>query len=215
MQRRNDHRHESDDDAGPEGPSKTQLKQASQDLKNDLGNALLALSATQLDRIEMDPSLREALREHGRMPTREAKRRHMQYIGKLLRNTDTGPAQRAVLAIRAGESRLLSLAERWRERLMADDDALTDWIKAHPGTDAQPLRTLIFNARRELDAARTADPDNASAGGRGRVYRELFQAVRARLKASALAEAAASESDAETDAEADSDADLDPRPDQA
>lgn len=188
MQRRNDNRYEPDD-AVFEGPSKTQLKQASQDLKNDLGNALLALSAAQLDKIEMDEKLREALRQQGRMPTREAKRRHMQYIGKLLRNTDSEPAQRAVLAIRAGEARLLALAERWREKLMADDAAMTDWIKAYPESDAQPLRTLVRNARRELAAARAADPENANAGGKGRVYRELFQKIRAQLKVTVVANA--------------------------
>ncbi|MGQ0698037.1 MAG: ribosome biogenesis factor YjgA [Panacagrimonas sp.] len=173
-----------DDEPEFEGPSKTQLKQASQDLKNDLGGALLALSAAQLATVEMDERLRDALHLFARMPTREAKRRHMQLIGKLLRNTDTEPAQRAVLAFRAGDARLLAEAERWREKLLADDAAMTDWIKAHPAADAQPLRALVRNARRELATELAVDAGTVPARSKSRAFRELFQYVRAGLRSS-------------------------------
>lgn len=164
-----------------DGPSKTQVKQAMHDLQ-DLGTALLALSANQLRAVPMEERLREALRQFGRMPTREAKRRHMQYIGRLLRETDSEPARQALEAIRAREASLLVEAERWRERLLVEDSAMTEWMKAHPAADAQPLRALLRKARRELAAMPEADPASPGARGKNRAYRELFQKIRSTLK---------------------------------
>lgn len=39
--------------------------------------------------------------------------------------------------------------ERWRDRLLADERALAELLDAHPGADAQHLRNLIRNARKE------------------------------------------------------------------
>jgi ribosome-associated protein len=163
-----------------DGPSKTQQKQSAQDDK-ELGAELLKLPGAQLDSLGLDDRLREALREHGRMPTREAKRRHLQFIARVMRESGTEEAvRRALKAIRAGESRLLAEAEAWRERLLADDAALTDWIKAHPGVEVQPLRGLIRNARREIGQVQDADP--AAARGKSKAFRDLFQALRVALK---------------------------------
>lgn len=165
-----------------DGPSKTMLKQASQDVQ-ELGAELFKLNAAQLDEIVKDERLRAALREHGRMPTREAKRRHMHFIGKLLRDGDSETVLRQALAnIRAGEARLLAEAETWRERLLADDAALTEWIKAHPQVEVQPLRALVRNARRELALVQENDPTGAVARGKSRAFRDLFQALRGALK---------------------------------
>lgn len=165
-----------------DGPSKTQLKREMHELQ-DLGVALLALPAARREAIEMDERLREALREHARMPTREAKRRHLQYIGKLLRDTDSAPVRHALEAFHSGDARALHEAERWRELLLASDGALGDWIKARPDCEVQPLRALIRKARRELAEAEAADRDSGKAAGKGRAYRELFQMLRADLQA--------------------------------
>jgi ribosome-associated protein len=165
-----------------DGPSKTRQKQASHE-QQDLGAELLELSAAQLDAIGMDERLREALREHGRMPTREARRRHLQFIGKLIREGDDAPLRRALRDIRAGEARLLAEAERWRDRLLADDAAMTDWIKAHPQSEVQPLRAMVRNARREIASRQDADPEGAAARGRSKAFRDLFQMLRKALKA--------------------------------
>lgn len=171
-----------------DGPSKTQQKQASHD-QQDLGSELLKLSAAQLDGIGMDERLRQALREHGRMPTREAKRRHMQFIGKLIREGDDALLRRALRDIRSGEERVLAEAEKWRDRLLADDAAMSDWIKSYPQAtgDLQPLRALVRSARRELAAVQDADPDGNAARGRSRAFRDLFQMLRAVIKATPTA----------------------------
>lgn len=165
-----------------DGPSKTQQKQDSHGMQ-DLGNDLLKLSAAQLDGIPMDARVRDALREQGRMPTREAKRRHMQFLGKLLREGDHAALREAVRAIRAGETRLLAEAEQWRDKLLADDAALTDWIKAHPEVEIQPLRALVRNARREIASTQDQSAEGiAAARGKSKGFRDLFQVLRNTLK---------------------------------
>ena len=145
-----------------DGPSKTQVKQDMLALQ-DLGAELLKLSGSELNSLNLEPGLREALREHGRMPTREARRRHLQHIGRLLREGD-GETVRAKLAeLRSQHSRALSEAEEWRQRLIDEDSAMTEWIDLHPHTDRQALRMLVRNARRERDRIEAADPESAEA----------------------------------------------------
>ena len=46
----------------------------------------------------------------------------------------------------------LHLAEQWRDRLIADDGALTDWLARDTEADVQHLRTLIRQARKDAQA---------------------------------------------------------------
>lgn len=177
-------RREPEPDAFPDGPSKTQLKRVSTGLQ-DLSIALLDLPDAQLDQIEMDEQLRDALRELRNIRSHGAKRRQAQYVGKLMRNADEAPLQRALTAYRMGKTRdalAFQEVERWRERLLASDEELTAWARAHPGSEVQALRTLIRNARRDIAAARAADPNSDAAVSKGRAYRELFQKLRAALQ---------------------------------
>jgi ribosome-associated protein len=57
--------------------------------------------------------------------------------------------------------------ERWRERLLKDESAVSEYIAANPQVDSQQLRTLIRNAQREEAAQK---PPKSS--------RELFKLLR-------------------------------------
>ena len=158
--------------AAPEPPSKTRRKKASHDLQ-DLGEALVALPDDRIDALAIDETLRDAVREFRRTRTHEGRRRQMQYIGKLMRTADVEPIRQAVTDMqlgRAKDSLALHEAERWRTELIADDDNVTRFMQVHPKVDAQQLRSLIRNARK--DAAQV--PEKRS----GRAYRELFQFIR-------------------------------------
>jgi len=76
----------------------------------------------------------------------------MQYLGKLMRQSDA-EAIRAGIARATGTSRAavaqMHLVERWRDRLIAEDGALTEFVAAHPVADVQWLRAAIRAARRE------------------------------------------------------------------
>jgi ribosome-associated protein len=150
----------------PDRPSKSQRKRDMAALQA-LGAELVALAPERLRRVELPDELREAIGQAGRITAHEGRRRQLQYVGKLMRGVDPAPI-RAALDAFAGKSRaateLLHRCERWRERLLADDAALTEWLAAHPAQDAQRLRALIRAARRER-----------AAGNPPRNARELYQ----------------------------------------
>ena len=153
-------------------PSKTQRKKESHDLQS-LGEDLIALPDDRLDGLPMDESLLDALRTYKKTRTHEGKRRQMQYIGKLMRRADPEPLREAVAALNLGTAKA-SLAlhemEHWRAQMLASDDILTTWMKQHPDTDLQQLRSLVRAARK--DAASAPEQRN------GRAYRELFQLIK-------------------------------------
>ena len=181
------------DDAFGGRPSKSALKRQSHDLQA-LGVALGELPASRLQALALPEALSDALAEYRRIRSHEGRRRQLQFIGKLMRQVDPAPLREAVDDFRLGGARdalALHQAERWREELLADDDALTRWLAEHPDTDAQQLRSLVRAARKD------AKPDLATGAVRhGRAYRELFQLVKA-----ALAGAAAPLPDDEDDAD--------------
>lgn len=148
--------------------SRTQLKKQMTELQ-DLGAELTLLNSEQLAEIALPESLQEAVLAAKRMTRFEARRRQLQYIGRLMRQVDPQPIrahlERWKASSREHTARLHQL-ERWRERLLADDAALTELARAHPG-EMQRLRTLVRNARRERDAN---EPP--------RSYRALFQLLR-------------------------------------
>ena len=72
-------------------PSKTEMKQESNELQL-LGETLTTLSNDQLDQLNLPELMRDALDELSRVGKHEATRRHMQYIGKLMRDIDPAPA---------------------------------------------------------------------------------------------------------------------------
>ncbi|HEX7640205.1 MAG TPA: ribosome biogenesis factor YjgA [Burkholderiaceae bacterium] len=158
-----------------EAPSRTQLKQQMQELQ-DLGEAVSTLPDDRLARLKIDDRLRDAIAELRRTRSFEGKRRQLQYIGKLMKLEDAGPLREAVADFRLGGARTtlaLHQAESWRDRLLAEDDALDAWVRAHPATDVQQLRSLVRSARKE----------KLEPGARhGRAYRELFQLVKEHLR---------------------------------
>ncbi len=156
-----------------ERPSKTALKQKSHELQS-LGEALAALSDERLAKTEMPEGLRDAIALYRKTRSFEGRRRQMQYVGKLMRGADEAVLREAVAAATVGSARetlLLHEAERWRAMLIADDDAMTRWLEAHPQTDTQQLRSLVRAARRDA-AAMVAEHRQPKS------FRELFQLLK-------------------------------------
>ena len=177
---------------GGDDPSKTDLKRASAE-RQALGEALLELRSDLLDALQLPDALIDALAQTRRITDFEGRRRQMQYIGKIMRRLDEPgiDAIRAALAEQhrgsAAETAALHAAEHWREQLIAEDASLALWLDQYPGTDAQQLRALIRQARKD---APPGDRDSQSRGlapRQGRAYRELFQLVREHLRDSSPA----------------------------
>ena len=114
--------------------------------------------------------LLEAIGEAQRIRNFEGRRRQMQFIGKLMRDIDPAPI-RARLDIITGAARestvLQHRIERWRDRLLDDDEALGQFADEYPQTDLQHLRSLIASVKKDRANARPP-----------KKYRELFRAVR-------------------------------------
>lgn len=168
-----------------QGSSKTDLKRESSELQK-LGEALMTLRAERFERLPLPDPLVEALAQARRITDFEGRRRQLQYVGKLMRglDEDTLAAARAALDEQrqgsARDSLALHRAERWREELVDDDQAVQRWLAEHPETDGQQLRALIRQARKD------SRPDPAASRGlaprQGRAWREIFQIVKEHLQ---------------------------------
>ena len=143
-----------DRDADTEAPSKSQRKR-DMHAAQKLGETLAALDPARLARIDLPDSLATALLEARHITAHEARRRHLQYIGKLMRQVDVDAIRRQ-LDDATGDSRaavaLMHRCERLRDALLADDAALTAFAAEFPGADVQHLRATVRAARRELAA---------------------------------------------------------------
>ena len=166
---------------GTSDATRTDLKRASTELQK-LGEDLLTLRTDLMARLDLSEKLVDAVAEAKRITNFEGKRRQMQYIGKLMRGLDDEQlgAVRAALNEQlngSAEDKLrLHQSESWRERLVADDEAVGEWIAQFPGTDIQQLRSLVRQARKD------AVPEKPGEAQRhGKAYREIFQLLREQL----------------------------------
>lgn len=173
---------DTDDGDEVEGRGRSKRKRETHEI-TDLGVELTKLGADKLDALSLPEPLRDAISQARRIDSFIAERRQALYIGKLLRNLDEDAlaAIRSIVNVdRAQAARTtaqLHRAERWREELVADDAALERWLAEYPATDAQQLRALIRQVRK--DAKVGSKPGEAPR--KGRAYRQIFDVVRAAL----------------------------------
>lgn len=155
-----------------ERPSKSQLKREMTALQK-LGEDLVAASRDRVKRVPMPEDVRDAILECQQITNHEGRRRQLQYVGKKMRTLEEAEVAAIQAAIDSwrgaskAETATLHAIERQRERLLADDGALTALRAEHPELDIQQLRTLIRNARKEQ--AENKPP---------KAYREIFQLLK-------------------------------------
>ena len=150
--------------------SKTQQKKAMAELQT-LGEELVALSSDRIKKIDIPEHLRDAVRETQRMTrSDEARRRQLQYVGRLMRDVDPEPIREALATIRgesAGETAKLHRLERLRTQFLADEQVLQEICSLYPTADMQHLRSLRRAALREQDLNKPP-----------KSYRAIFQALK-------------------------------------
>ncbi len=150
---------DSDDSKLPEGnpaKSKTQVKKAMLALQ-ELGVAITKLSRAQQSRIPLGEELRRAIEQAPNIKSHSAKKRHMQYIGKLMRCAEVEKIQFAYQSVLEDAHRLTRrhhLVETWRDELLGNPQALEEFIRQFPQVDRQQLHHLIREARKEKKASR-------------------------------------------------------------
>ena len=148
--------------------SKTRRKRQMTELQ-DVGAALVRLSPEQLARLDLPEALREAILECKRFRKHEAIRRQMQYIGRLMRDVDAAPIVEQLQAIEAPsrkQTALLHLAEKWREEMMHNAEAIERFAREFPHANVPRLRALTAAAAEEKRAGRAP-----------KHFRELFHLV--------------------------------------
>ena len=148
--------------------SKTRRKREARNLQ-DVGAALVALSQEQLGRLALPERLLDAVIACKTITKHEARRRQIQYIGRLMRDVDSAPIAEQLRAIESPSKRdtaLLHLAEKWREDFLADDEAIARFSREFPEADQDHLRNLVRGAQEEKRASKPP-----------KKYRELFHAV--------------------------------------
>ncbi|WP_106478414.1 ribosome biogenesis factor YjgA [Phytohalomonas tamaricis] len=138
-------------------PSKSQLKREMHALQA-LGEKIIELSPSQRARLPLSDDMLAAVDETSRIHSHEARRRHMQYVGKVMRKEDL-EAIKATFEEFEQEKLNRDLhfhrLEQWRDRLVAEgDSAVAELLEQYPDVDRQTLRQLIRNAQRERDAGK-------------------------------------------------------------
>lgn len=149
-------------------PSKTAQKQMMHDLQK-LGEELVALNANQLSELDLPESLYIAVTDAQRIQKFGARRRQLQYIGKIMRQIDATVIQEKLMVFQQRHmayTALLHRTERWREKLLADPQAVDVFAGQYPATDRQQLRALLQNIQTETQK-----------GKPGKSTRQLFQFI--------------------------------------
>jgi ribosome-associated protein len=153
-------------------PSKSELKRQSNELQK-LGEQLIEAPRDRVKRVPMPDEVKDAILMCQTITNHEGRRRQLQYVGKMMRTLDeeeVAVIQRTIESWKGAskaETASLHALERRRDKLLADDKALTQLLEEHPQLDVQQLRTLIRNARKEQ--AENKPP---------KAYREIFQILK-------------------------------------
>ena len=138
-----------------DGPSKSQLKRDSQALQ-DMGAQLVDMPEGKLQKFDLPENLKEAIYEARRLKSREAKRRHLQYIGKLMRTADTEFITHTLEKMDHQSQTYrqhFAQLENWRDRLIAQGSpVIEEFVQQHPEADRQQLRNLQRQANSERES---------------------------------------------------------------
>jgi ribosome-associated protein len=154
-------------------PSKTQVKREMHALQQ-LGEELVGLDAGRFAalarEVELPERLVDAVAAARTITAWGARKRQLQFIGKLMREQDPAPIRRRLDLWAQGhdaDTERQRTLERWRERLLDDAGAQEALAAEFPGVDRTRLRSLVARAH-----------DEKSRGGPPHAYRELYRMLK-------------------------------------
>ncbi|MGH8678729.1 MAG: ribosome biogenesis factor YjgA [Burkholderiales bacterium] len=152
--------------------SKTRRKREMHALQS-LGEELVHLSPEQLAAIDLPEGLRDAVLEARRITQRGARRRQLQYLGRLMREVDAAHVRERLGALRSAPARQTARfhqCERWRARMLEAPEALAEFLALHPSADKDRLHTLVSHARREAQ-------ERSLQGSARALFQAILQAI--------------------------------------
>ena len=145
-------------------PSKSQLKRDTHALQQ-LGSELLEIPESDWDLFELSDELTAALRETKRIRSHSARKRQLQYIGKLMRNIEAEPIRQYFeqrRTVHDQQTKAHHELEIWRDRLIGEGDlVIEEFLKLYTAADRQHLRQLVRQVTKE--AAQNKPPKSSRA----------------------------------------------------
>lgn len=137
-----------------ERPSKSARKREAQALR-ELAETLLALAPAQLAELNLGAALNRGLEASRTITHPEARRRQLQYLGKLIRDADSEVIRRQLEALTLRQRQFrqrLERIDRLCEQLLTGGDSAIETLLTGPdaarGLERQQLRQLVRNANR-------------------------------------------------------------------
>lgn len=140
-----------------------------------LGEQLMGLTQDQLNVMELEENLFNAVTAASKIKSRGALRRQCQLIGKLMRNVDPGPIRLAIEDFRRQENaakELFRRAEHWRDRIVRSE---------HEGLNA--FFQMTGNTNGDLSAMLKEYHANLEEAARRVLRRKIFRLVHEELTA--------------------------------
>lgn len=142
--------------------SKSQKKRNMLALQS-VGAELVLLSTDVIAKLDLPDELRVAVLDAKRIPGSKhgGNKRQMQYIGRLMREVDPAPILVQLQALKAPNQKQTAqhhLAERWRERMLADATSIAAFVREFPEADQTILEKYLADAKD--DHAKQRPPKN-------------------------------------------------------
>lgn len=144
------------DDINPDDyiKSKSQVKRDMHALQA-LGERIVDMNEKQLAKIPLSEEMLDAIYIARKMPPKEARRRQIQYIGRLMREGNHEEIQAAVDKMQNHSDQYIHRQhqiERYRDLLIeGDKNAFQQLVSNCPGIDVQQLRQLVRGAQKEKE----------------------------------------------------------------
>ena len=149
--------------------SKTELKKDSKRIQA-LGRSIAEMSANEIKKFNFPINIQQAIDEFKAIKSNSAKNRQTQYLGKLLRAIDLTEAYVVMEQLRTNSQKGIQLdhfIEKWRDKLIADKDAITEFVSLYSSSENQTIRQLIQNSLKEKSSNKPP-----------KSYRQLFQVIK-------------------------------------
>ena len=142
--------------------SKSQKKRNMLALQS-VGGELVLLSTEVIAKLDLPDELRVAVLDAKRIPGSKhgGNKRQMQYIGRLMREVDPAPILIQLQALKAPNQKQTAqhhLAERWRERMLADATSIAAFVREFPEAEQTMLEKYLADAKD--DHAKQRPPKN-------------------------------------------------------
>lgn len=136
-------------------PSRSERKREAERLQH-LGQRITELKPSDLASIPLSEEMIAVITSYRKIQSFEARRRQLQFIGKLMRRIDSAPILEALDKLDGSSAAAryeFHQLEVWRERLIEDPQALTEYLSEHPAADRQRLRQQLSRIAKAHDEA--------------------------------------------------------------